>query len=101
MRILNINGMQPVKDYFELTKKRSEPPNEPKGDRVEISPEAKKQSLAQPLLSIVKEYLNKIPAIREDRVENVGEKVNSGYKMDRSMLETISERILQNFQINE
>ncbi len=97
MKINNINGIQSAKNYFELPKKRKVDSEDKKSDRVEISTEAKAQASVNPLRSLVIEYLHKTPSIRKERVEDVTNKVNEGYRLDSNKLSTIAERILKNF----
>lgn len=99
MKVYNVNGLQPIRDFYEPGKKRSEPVRQQPGDRVEISPEAKKHALAQPLLDIVREYLSKIQPVRDENVAEAKQRVDNGYNLDRQMLETVAENILNDFSL--
>ena len=101
MKIYNINGLQPVKDYIEPSRKRNSTILDKKGDRVEISYAAQDRATKHPLTNIVKEYLKKAPSLREDRVESAVQSVKHGYQFDREKLKIIAEKILQNFNLFE
>ena len=101
MKIYNINGLQPAKDYFDLSKKKSSAAAEKKGDRVEISPSARNHASLQPLKTIVQEYLDKIQPLRQERVESAIQSIRDGYSLDREKMALIADKIMQNFNITD
>lgn len=99
MNVNSINGLTPSKENLELSKNRNGASEIEKTDHVEISSEARHKQSADALRKIVKEYLNRIPPIRKERVETVNNKIKEGYNLDNNMLFLIAERIQNQLNI--
>ena len=99
MNVNSISGLPPSKENLEPSKWRSNASEITKSDHVEISSEAKYKQSVDSLQKLVKEYLDRIPSIRKDRVETVNKKIKEGYNLDYKMLFLIAERIQSQLKI--
>lgn len=99
MNVNSIGGLQPSNENLEPSKRRGSASETGKSDHVEISSEARHKQSVDNLQKLVKEYLERIPSVRKDRVDSVNNKIKEGYNLDYKTLFLIAERIQNQLKI--
>jgi len=67
------------------------------GDKIEISSEARKLQDSQAIYKSAVTALRDSPAVREDKVQEVRDKIEQGYFSSNQIKEDLAEKLLQNF----
>jgi len=78
-------------------KAKVETPPVKNGDKIEISSEARKLRDTQAIFKSAAAALKESPEVREDKVQEVREKMEQGYFQTAEVRREIAEKILQNF----
>jgi len=93
---MNINGIHNIaasSGSIDPSNKKAQTAKTRKTDQVQISDEARNRQSIDDLVSKVKEYLSRIPDIRESKVEEISSKLKHGYTLDENQLSIIADRI--------
>jgi len=98
---MNINGINRIaasSGSLDSSNKRAQSAKESKADRVQISEEARTRQSIDDLATKVKKYLDRIPDIRESKVEEISSKLKQGYTLNEDQLSIIADRIKSQIQ---
>ena len=67
------------------------------GDKVEISSAARELQNSHSIIKKAKAALNNSPDVREDKIQQVRNKINTGYFSSNQIKNELAEKLLQNF----
>ena len=98
MNINSINRLAALSGSLDSSNKRTSSAKAKKTDQVQISEEARKKQSIDDLVNKVKQYLDRIPDIRESKVEEITLKLKQGYVLDENQLSIIADRIKSQLQ---
>jgi len=98
MNIDGINRIAASSVNLESSNKRAQSAKKRKTDRVQISEEARNRQSIDDLATKVKQYLDRIPDIRESKVEEISSKLKQGYTLNDDQLSIIADRIKSEIQ---
>lgn len=93
MVINGINRIAPSEGRAPSPIKRTRVQNPKKSDKVQISDEARKKQFIDDLVAKVKKYLERIPDIRQDKVDDASAKIKHGYRLNNEELAEIADQI--------
>jgi len=80
--------------------RKTEPtPAKQAGDKVEISSEAKKLQDSSNLNSIASKTIKDSPEVREDKIDEVRQKINDGFYDESDVSSVLADKLLKEFGI--
>lgn len=98
MNINSISGIAGASGSLDSSNKRTNSVKTKKTDLVQISEEAREKQSIDELTSKVKKYLDRIPDIRESKVEEITLRLKQGYVLNENQLSIIADRIKSQIQ---
>ena len=98
MNVNSINSIGAASGSLESSKKQARSEKSKKTDQVQISDEARKKQSIDDLAVKVKKYLDRIPDIRESKVEKISVRLKQGYELNEKQLSIIADRIKSQIQ---
>lgn len=98
MNINSISNIGASSGSLDSSNKRTNSAKEKKTDHVQISEEARRKQSIDDLANKVKKYLDRIPDIRESKLEEITLKIKRGYVLDENQLSIIADRIKSQIQ---
>lgn len=69
------------------------------GDKVEISPEAKKLQDTSNLNGVASKTIKDTPDVREDKIAEIRQKINEGFYDQSNVASTLADKLLKEFGI--